>query len=257
MQVLAVKCALGCRWDAGIGLICWQHHDRLADLLDPTQRGQIFAKPGDRRTPPSIPQLYAQLSAERGRHGIPAIGPTGFASASPADDQTIVLRDPRSRPDVAGPDDIEHAPDAPLAVLYRLAERVIDERGTPERHPEHTVASYASWLHSCVDWISTQPWIGEAWAALRTLSASLRAAVGDPTPGRVGACWVLVDDDGRPDPAGAWRCATPLYMPEQPPRAPDEPIQLPTLRCSGCGHHYSGAELVQLGRLVEQQPIAS
>jgi hypothetical protein len=259
-----MKCVLGCRWDAGIGLICWRHHDRLADLLNPRQTGTRFnpGRPDDPHVHPSIPVLYAQLSAQKGRHGMAEIG-GGFASSSPADDQVLVLRDPRSRAEQAGPDDVEQAPRPPLVVLRSLAARVdrraLDgQRQAGPRQPA-SVEGVAEWLHAAVGWIAAQDWVGEAWVELRALSGQLRAALGDPPPQSVGTCRAIVDDDGHEvggqDPRGRWRCAVPLYVPELPPRAPDEPIQLPELRCGGCGHRYTGAALVQLGR--DQHPIAS
>lgn len=256
-----MKCALGCRWDAGIGLICWRHHDRLADLLNPRQTGTRFdpGRPDDPHVVPSIPVLYAQLNALRSSQGLSPVGPPAFGPASPGDDHVLVLRDPRSRPEAAGPDDVERAPRPPLVVLCSLAARV-DRRaldGQQQAGPRQpaSVQDVAEWLHSAVGWISAQPWVQEAWIDLRTLSGALRAALGDPPPSAVGTCRAAVDDDGHENPAGPWRCAVPLFMPEMPPRAPDEPIRLPELRCSSCGHRYTGAELVQLGH--HQQPIAS
>lgn len=232
-------------------LICGYHAGRLAELLDPRQRGDVFVKPGERRVPPSIPVLYGLLSTHRGVHGPMAVGHDALGPRSPADDAALVLRDRRSRAAIAGPDDRERQPDAPLAVLSHLAGRVLAEC-PPEREPAWTVTGLSSYLHGQVDWIAHQSWCVVAYVQLQGVHRSLRAAVGDPAPGSVGRCWVLVNDDGRPDEEGGWRCDTPLYMPEQAPRAPDEPIVLPAIRCGGCGWHYTGAELVQLGREVER-----
>ena len=252
-----MTCALGDRREARVGLICFQHHDRLADLLDPRNTGSRFNpdRPDDTHVVPSIPVLYAQLTAQKGRHGLAAVGPTGFASSSPADDQVLVLRDPRSSAELLGPDDVDPAPRPPLIVLNGLACRVLLGRGRPETLPPYTVAGLASWLHGALPWIAAQPWVGTAWVDLRALSATLRAALGDPPPRAVGTCRAIVDDDGHENPAGPWRCAVPLHVPELPPRAPDEPIQLPTLRCPSCGHVYSGADLIRLAR--DQHEAAS
>lgn len=252
-EPLGSPLCLLCRRAAEAGLICWSHRDSLAEVLNPRERGQAFVKPGERRVAPSIPVLYGLLSAQRGVHGPMAVGTSAFGPRSPGNDDVLVLRDPRSRAAISGPDDRERAPDAPLAVLGNLASRTYVDRGRPEREPAWTVKGLSSYLHAHVDYIAGRTWAGTAHAALRALHSSLRAAANDPPPRPVGPCWVLVDDHGREDPAGAWRCATPLYMPEQPPRAPDEPLQLPTLRCTGCGHRYTGAELVQLGQLVERE----
>lgn len=249
-------CVLDCSREARIGLLCWQHHDRLADLLDPRNRGTTFnhERPDDRQVTPSIPVLYAQLSVLRGRHGLSSVSSSAFGSSSPGDDHVLVLRDPRSRSSVAGPDDVEHAPRPPFVVLAALAERVVAERGRPERGWPATVQGVASWLHAALGWIAARPWVDEAWRELRALSSSLAAALGDPAPAPVGTCRAVVNDAGEENPAGPWRCAAPLYVPELPPRAPDEPIQLPTLHCPSCGHVYGGAEFMQLGR---DQLIAS
>jgi hypothetical protein len=256
-----VTCALGCRREARIGQLCWQHHDRLADLLNPANTGTVYnpERPDAPHVVPSIPVLYRQLSAQRGRHGLAAIGPSGFASSSPADDHVLVLRDPRSRAEVAGPDDVDLAPRPPLVVLCSLAARV-DRRALDGQHqagPRQpaSVHGVAMWLHSAVGWISAQDWCAEAWTDLRALSGSLRAALGDPPPQAVGTCRAIVDDDGHETPAGPWRCAAPLFMPELPPRASDEPIQLPELRCGSCGHRYSGTELVQLGHHQHREQV--
>jgi len=248
-----VYCLISCRRAADVGLLCDHHRLRLAAMLDPRQRGDVFVKPGETRTPPSIPVLYGLLSTERGIHGPMAVGHDALGPRSPADDAAVVLRDERSTSSVYGPEDRQRQPDAPIAVLLQLAIRVMRERGAPERRPASTVEGLASWLHGQTDWLAAQPWVAATYEQLRTVQAALRHAVGDPAPRRLGACWVLVGDDGHPNPEGKWRCGTALYMPEQPPRAPDEPIALPAIHCGGCGWHYTGAELVQLGRMLEQQ----
>jgi hypothetical protein len=261
-----VTCALGCRWDAQIGLLCYRHHDKLRDLLDPRNHGTTFdhAQPDDPQIVPSIPVLYAQLSTLRGSTGPTPLGPPAFGPSSPGDDHVLVLRDPRSRPDVAGPDDVERAPRPPLVVLQALAARV-DRRaldGQQQAGPRQpaSVQSLAAWLYGTVGWIAGQDWVHDAWTDLRGLSGALRAALGDPPPAAVGTCDVIVNDAGEEDPNGPWRCAVDLYVPERPPRAPDEPVQIPALHCPSCKHSYSGAELVELGkrRQAQQlQPIAS
>lgn len=247
-----IGCSL-CRRRAELGYLCTPHAAQLAEMLNPRQRGQIFATPGERRVPPSIPVLYGMLSTSRGVHGPMAVGSSAFGPRSPADDSALVLRDPRSRAAISGPDDRERQPDAPLAVLTKWAHRVTNERGAPELGLLYTVPALSSWLYGATDWIAHQDWCTEAYAALQGVHRGLRVVVGDPMPGSIGRCWVLVDDDGQPDEQGRWRCDTRLYMPEQPPRAPDEPIQLPAVRCGGCGWRYTGAELVQLGRELEAE----
>lgn len=246
-----MDCTISCRRPATIGLICAWHHDQLADMLHPEQAGDVFVKPGEPRRPPSIPVLYGLLSTHRGVHGIMAVTSTAFGPRSPAHDTALVLRDERSTSRVLGPDDREREPAAPLAVLLELAVRAVRERGAPERRPEGSVVGLSSFLHGQLDWLATRPWIAEVWQQLRAVQTHLREVVGDPAPRPVGRCWVLVGDDGRPDTEGAWRCDTPLYMPEQAPKAPDEPVSLPAVHCTGCGWHYTGVELVQLGRMLD------
>lgn len=238
-----MSCALGDRRSADVGLVCYHHHDRLADLLDPRNTGSVFDidRPEDQRVVASIPVLYRRLSARRGGAGLAAFGPPAFDSRSPADDTVLVLRDERSRPDVLGPDDVERAPRPTLIALRWIVRELDGPRPT-------TVAGASSWLYGSLRALVAVPWVTDAWTELRGLSGALRAALGDPPPSSVGTCRIVVDDEGREDPHGAWRCAAPLYLPELPPRAMDEPFAPPALRCSSCGHRYTGGELVEIAR---------
>ena len=238
-----MSCALGCHRSADVGLLCYVDHDRLRDMLDPRNTGSVYNsnRPGDIRVIASIPVLYRRLSASRGNGGLEPLGPPAFGSSSPADDHVLVLRDPRSSVAVLGPDDVERAPRPPVFVLGAIADRL----GGP---PRYTTMGLSSWLHGAVSVLAAQPWVPEAYTTLRAVSGQLRAALGDPSPSPVGSCRVLVDDEGRETPAGPWRCAAPLFLPELPPRAMDEPMVPPALRCSGCGHRYTGHELVEIAK---------
>jgi hypothetical protein len=244
-----MSCALRCRRGQDVGLICYQHHDQLADLLDPRNTGSEFdpARPADRRVIASIPVLHTQLDAHRSGTGIAAIGSSAFGPRSPADDDVIVLRDPRSRASVFGADDVERAPRPTLLVLAVLAERLFAVRA-PEVAPRWTEEALSGWLYGSLRLLASQEWVPEAWDELRSLQGALRAQTGDPPPRSIGTCRVLVDDEGQKSPAGPWRCAVPLFLPELPPRAPDEPFPPPALRCSSCGHRYTGGELIDIAR---------
>lgn len=236
-----MSCALDCRWSADVGLLCYRHHDRLAEMLDPRNEGSAFDinRPEDPRIIASIPVLYGWLDARRGSTGLAPIGPPAFGSRSPADDTVVVLRDARSREHVFGADDVEHAPRPPAFVLAAIAGRLggVDRSG---------VEGLSSWLHGSLRALADQAWVPLAYRDLRRASGTLRAALGDPPPRSIGTCRVLVDAEGREMRDGPYRCAVPLYLPELPPRAVDEPMSAPSLRCSSCGHRYTGSELIEI-----------
>lgn len=232
-------CAL-CRHEPRIGLVCWRCHDRLRDLLDPRNEGTTFdpARPDDPYVAPSIPVLLWRLDPAPGTSGPAVGGPSAFGSRPPANLEVIAMRDRRST--MLGLVD----PQRPPLVIMRALARRLDVADTPGA------------LYGALDRLVRQPWVDEAYRELRALSARLRP---DDTTRPVGTCRALVDDDGNeltPHEAAAhlareqavWRCAWPLYTPDLPPRAPDEPVTLPVLRCGSCGHRYTGSELVELGR---------
>src|SRR5688500_15579467 len=241
-----MTCALGCQRSADVGLLCYRDHDRLADMLDPRNVGSASdpERPDDLRVVPSIPVLYAGLWIQRRGSGLAPVGPPAFGPSSPGDDTVIVLRDHRSRPDIIGPDDVERAPRPPLMVLAAVANRL----GPGMSLRQRSVGGLSSWLHGAVRALAEQSWVPDAYRDLRAVSGALRAAIGDPQPSSIGTCRVIVDNEGREDPAGAWRCAVPLFLPELPPRAPDEPMLPPALYCPSCGHRYTGAELVEIAK---------
>lgn len=251
------SCVL-CQKQSHYGRICGQHFVALSDYLDPRNEGSVFdpERPADPRTLPSIPALYGWLDAGpvRRDQGSPVTAGV-FGSRPPGDLHIMSLRDPRSRATGRGPDDHEPAP--PLAVvtaLWALIGRVdrADLDGHLERRPDKTVTAMCGWLYARREWLAHQPWIDQLHTALRQLHNQLRGAWGDPAMKPVGTCRQLVDDHGTLQSDGPWRCAWPLYLPEQPPRAMDEPVQLPSLRCASCGWTYHGPELVRLGREREQ-----
>lgn len=238
-QLPAALCAICARREARVGRVCWRDHDLLRDLLDPRQTGTRWdpARPDDVVTAPSIPVLLGQLDATPGTSGPPVGGGgSAFGSRPPCDLEVIAIGDSRST--MLGLVDPQRPP---LVVLRALARRLgIAARQDP-------VALCAS-LYAALDRLCRADWVHEAYRELRAISGRLRAADGDRASAPVGTCRALVDDDGHEQPAGRWRCAWPLWLPDLPPRADDEPVTVPSLRCGSCGHRYSGFELVQLGR---------
>lgn len=229
-------CLINPRHQARIGCVCFRCHDRLRDLLDPDQHGTPYnpQRPDDRWTPPSIPSLLARLDPRPRTSAPQAGGPSAFGSTAPADLEVIAIRDPRST--MLG---LVEPARPPLVVLRALAARLA-VNDTPRG------------LYAALDRLVRAPWVAEAWRELHTVHGQLRAATGDSRTPPVGTCRATVDDDGHETPAGRWRCAWPLWLPDLPPRAPDEPITLPMLRCGSCGHRYTGVELVALGRDREE-----
>lgn len=247
-MVTAARCVL----DAGrprlaeVGLVCAHHRARLGAMLDPDERGQVFTRPGERPTPPSISVLYELLDAT------PTVGEKlgggVFRSSPPGDERVMGHRDPRSRLGGTGRDDEQDPPWPVLPTLLAIAVRldVRDIDGRRERLPG-TVRGACSWLYGRLDALCGVGWVDGAVHDVQAVHGQLRARW-DRTPPPFGTCRQLVDDEGRLAPDGAWRCATPLYLPSQAPRGADEPVQLPHVRCRGCGWSYSPLDLVRIGR---------
>lgn len=247
-----MNCAL-CQKRPDVGHLCYRHLDDFGRMLDPENTGSVFdpLRPTDPRVLPSIAFLYGELDAQYARReaGSQALGGV-FGSRPPCDLHVLALRDPRSSTDACGPED-EKVPTLPvLTILGRIVARVdrTDVDGRLERRPAVTVNGACTWLYARRDWLAARDWVTDVWEALRALQGQLRGAWGDPAMRPVGTCRQLVDDDGALSESGPWRCAWPLHLPEQAPRAMDEPVQLPSLRCASCGWTYHGPDLVRLGR---------
>jgi hypothetical protein len=247
-------CAL-CQKQSHYGRICGQHFVALSDMLDPRNEGSVFdpERPTDPRTLPSVAALYGWLDAGpvRRDQGSPVTSGV-FGSRPPCRLEIIALRDTRSRSNGTGPDDHEAAP--PLAViptLWALVARVdrTDLDGHLEQRPDKTVPAMCGWLYMRREWLAHQPWIDQLYTGLRQLHNQLRGAWGDPAMKPLGPCIQLVDDHGRLNDNGPWSCGWPLFMPEQPPKAMDETVDLPTIRCASCDWTYPGSDLVRLARL--------
>lgn len=242
-----MSCALHPDRHARIGRLCSPCLTRLDRMLDPANEGSVF----NAALSPSIPVLYGRLDAEPGCSGLGTISGSGFESSPPANMHVLALRDARTRARGAGTDDQPSAPNSPLSVLRWSA-------GMLSGRPLPSVTFAASWLHVRLDELAGVELIGDVHVELRRVQAVLRHAQpgGDGGPRPIGHCWVLVDEHGRADLDGTYVCAEPLYAPPGPPRAPDEPVVVPALSCGACGHHYTGMQLMQLGRLIQEQGAA-
>lgn len=228
--------------------VCADNRNRLAELLDPDQAGQMFGRPGERRVAASIPVLFGLLPLERGQSGEQQQGGSVFRSTPPGDLTAMAHRDHRSEVGGEGRDDERDAPLSALgtlgAVAARLDLRDIHDRATPW---PRSVIPLAVWLHNRLDHLCAADWVGDAWHDLRRLHSQLRGAAGDPAPRPLGPCIARVDNDGKLLDGGPWECGVPLYLPPQAPKGGDEEVALPKeLRCSACGWTYTRGELVKL-----------
>lgn len=279
--------------DAPGSRVCRAHRARLADMLDPAQTGQMFAKPGEHRIAGSIAVLYGGLDAQPARRGLDsqAIGAV-FGSTPPGRLDVMVHRDPRSEVGDDGPHDDSNAELPVLSTLVAIARRLdvrdihdrpvtlpridrpLPERppvqwdphvctictpGRPHRNPEppphEPVTAFCKWLHTRLDLLAAADWVADAWDDLHRLHAQLLRANNDAPPRPLGPCRKRVNDEGRPDPEGKRVCKVPLYLPPQGLKGMDETVEIPaSIRCRGCGWDYNRAELVVLTRdLVAEQ----
>lgn len=228
---------------AVVGRLCRSHVDQLADMLDPRQGGQVFAKPGEHPTAPGISVLYGRLDAEPVRRSLDSQVASGaFKSTPPGRLDVMALRDSRTVPG--------DGPWPVLATLHAIAAQldVRDINGHPAPIPR-SVEAVCAWLHVRRDTLAQAAWIDDAWHDLRALHRQL-LGVHDLNPPRpLGPCWKRVDADGKLTEGGPFECAAPLYLPPQPLKGMDELVVLPgDLRCSACGGHYDRAEIVRVGR---------
>lgn len=280
-------CVLCRRRQPEVGRLCAADVDRLARHLDPNNDGQPFdpARPGAPVRPPSIPQLYRALhpgwalddGADRANeHAISLRDVRTRPDPLGPDDRD---HGPRSVLAVLGTWarvvheqhlDIHGQPD-PLPALARPswieARLPIPHVGDPARAwrlvripraepaPDvQAVTALCQWLHARLHWLAAQPWVDELVTDLRALTAALRAGQGDPGARPLGPCTALVNGDGEPveeahaDEDEVWTCGEPLFMPTIPPKAPDEPIAPPAVRCGACGARWSGLELLLYAR---------
>ncbi len=185
--------------------------DRCADLI--------------RECLKEIPELYAAVV----RPGalLPVVAPgarrgPGFGSRSPANDQTIVLTDPRTTW-------TEQAPiHNPLVVVESWARMVREDTGEKPPDGPATVTGEVALLIRRMDFITRQPWIDDMWKELKEVRGSLRQFNGEHKPLPVGRCPTLVGDK---------TCDTPLWA----------PVDGDTIKCRGCRREWSRREWLHLG----------
>ena len=233
--------------------VCAHHRARLEELLDPEQTGQTYTAPGERRVPPSIPVLYRMLNAMPGQTG-EKLGGSVFRSTPPCRLDVLAHRDLRSRADEVGRDDDRYPQWSILRTLLNIAITLglRDVHGRPMPIPR-SVEGCSTWLYNRIDRLTEAVWIDDAWHDLNIISRQLRSTTGDPAPRRVGECYQLVNEDGRHNPDGEYRCATSMYLPTQPLKGGDEAIKLPPVQCPSCRWVYQPEELWRLSLKRGQQ----
>lgn len=242
---------VACRKRPDVGRLCYRHLDALGEMLDPHNEGTDHNphRPDDPRIIASIPALWARLDAQPVRRAIDSPALSGFFKSTPPGDLHVMsLRDGRSHTEGWAADD-EARPTLPIETVLRdIVARVdrTDIDGRLEQRPASGVESACAWLYARREWLSHQDWAGDAWDALRAIHGQLRGACGDPPPRPLGPCIKAVNEDWQLDDAGGFTCGWQLYLPEQPPKGPEEALRFPPLRCGACGWTYLGAELVTL-----------
>lgn len=231
--------------------VCSAHRDRLDEMLDPAQPGQMHHKPDERRIPPSIPVLVMLLPTQRGRSGNPYDPVAGaYRSTPPAPLAPMVHRDPRSEIGDDGPYDDRNAEMSILGALAAIAVRLDlrDIHRAPVAWPRHPV-QLAVWLHHRIDHLCGVDWVGDVWDDLGRLHRQLLGQAGDAPARPLGPCRRRVNTDGRLDDAGEFVCKAPLHLPGQGLKGMDEDVHLPAaLDCRACGGSYPRHELIVLAR---------
>lgn len=212
--------------------VCRDHRQRLGEMLDPQQAGQMFTAPGERRTPASIPVLWRLLDAQPGSGTEHVTGGGGvFGPRPPGRVDVMALRDLRTRP--AERDELWSVLGVLVAIAQRLDLRDIHGHPVPlprldppppppvclsaygqviglsgallwQRYrprpiaPHRPVQDLCAWLLARIDALCSAAWIDDAWHDLAQLHRQLRDAAGDPAPRPLGPCRKLVDTNGRP-----------------------------------------------------------
>jgi len=186
------------------------------------------------------------LNAQPSRTG-EKLGGSVFRSTPPCRLDVLTHRDTRSRADEVGRDDDRYPQWSVLRTLLNIGVHLglRDVHGSLLPIPR-SVEGAANWLYLRIDELCQAVWVDDAWHDLNVISRQLRSTTGDPAPRRVGECAQRVDEDGRWNENGEYRCATSLYVPPQPLKGADEPVQLPDVQCPTCRWVYKGEELWRL-----------
>lgn len=175
-----------------------------------------------------IVQLYATVTKVSAL--LPVVAPgarrgPGFASRSPANDQAIVLTDPRTTW-------TEETPvHNPLTVVESWARMVREDVGEKPPDGPATITGEVALLIRRLDWITRQGWVDEMWKELKEARANLRDFNGQHKPLPIGKCPTLVEDG---------TCNTPLFG---PPDGED-------IRCRGCSRVWTRREWLHLGQTL-------
>jgi hypothetical protein len=232
--------------------LCWEDIRTVTAALDPDNDGDR-----DTQTPASIPAYWARLDAAPGRGGDDGRRAPGFRSTPPCNLHVVAMRDPRSRPDPRGRDDVSGEPRPVETALANLARGLwdhLDLQGPDLPNGDVTpggVPALAGWLHAHVEQLTAHPDAGAIALFLGQLVEQLRTAAGDPRDRPVGRCIEWIRD---PHSLEQSECGAPLFLP--PPRpgvevASDEPV----LQCRRCRRRYAGRDLIRL-RLANEQEAA-
>lgn len=174
----------------------------------------------------------------------------GFESASPANDDVIVMLDPRSSAVGVGrvhtgPEDTENPLLSAPAVLGGWALMVWEER-TPSSLRNAgtrpvTVRDAVTELLTSLGWICAQEWVHDLSDEVHRLNRQLRAATGDAPPTPVASCVRPVSLE----PADGV-CSGGIVLCEQPPSGDGQAAV--GARCLACGASYTGFELIDLAK---------
>ena len=178
-----------------------------------------------------IPGLYSAVV--RPEALLPVVAPgarrgPGFGSRSPANDETIVLTDPRTTW-------TEQTPvHNPLVVVESWARMVREDVGEAPPDGLATVTGEVALLVRRLDFITRQPWVDDFWKELKEVRRSLREFNGEHKPLPVGKCPTLLQDGST--------CETPLWA----------PLDGDVIRCRNpkCKREWSRREWLHLGHTL-------
>jgi hypothetical protein len=184
----------------------------------------------------------------------------GFESASPANDDVIVMLDPRSAAVGVGrfhtgPDDDPKPPLSAPAVLGGWALMAWEGRTPPSLRDfmprPCTVRDAVSELLTALGWICGQDWVHDFADEVGQLNRQLRAATGEAPPKPVASCVRSVGtwEDGEGPPQ---LCGGGIVLWERP--ATDTRPATAGARCLTCSASYTGFELIDLAKGRGERP---